>query len=203
MPRKVRISHARTPKRRQKIIQAALGCFVELGFSNTTMKDICRRAKASNGSIYHHFSNKEMLAAVVYLEGLKAYQAGLLAELERNQEARAGVYTIIGFHIRWVTENPDWARYLWQMRYSDFMEATEASIAELNRPFFKRFIEWFQPHIKAGAIKPLHPEIFIPVLIGPCQEYARVWLSGKARMEPSEAAEHLAHAAWLAVQGQK
>lgn len=203
MPRKTRISHARSPRRKQNIIQAALGCFVELGFSNTTMEDICRRARASNGSIYHHFSNKEMLAAAVYLEGLKTYQAGLLAELDQNQGARAGVHAIIGFHIRWVTENPDWARYLWQMRYADFMEATEASIAELNRPFFKRLLDWLQPHIEAGAVKCLPPEILLSILFGPCQEYAGVWLSGKARMKPSEAAEQLARAAWLAVQGQK
>ena len=199
MPRKIHISHATTPKRRQKIIEAALACFVELGFSSTTMEDIRQRSKASNGSIYHHFSSKEMLAAAVYLEGLAQYQTGLLAELERNQEARAGVHGIVRFHIRWVTKNPDRARYLWQMRYAEFMEATETAIAELNGPFFKRFFKWLRPHIEAGTIKRLPAEILIPLLIGPCQEYVRIWLAGEARMEPSEACEELAQAAWLAV----
>jgi AcrR family transcriptional regulator len=180
-----------------------LDCFVELGFLNTTIEDISRKSKASNGSIYHHFSGKEMLAAAVYLEGLRAYQTAFLAELEQHEEARAGVYGIIRSHIRWVTENPDWARFLSQMRYADFMQAAETAMAELNKPYFRRFFGWLKLHMKAGTLKNLPPEIFVSLVIGSCHEYTRIWLSGEARMEPAEACEEIALAAWLAVRGQE
>ena len=34
------------------------------------------RARASIGSIYHHFRSKEQLAAALYVEGLRDYQEG-------------------------------------------------------------------------------------------------------------------------------
>ena len=58
--------------RRQAILDAALACFTNKGFTETTMEDIRIRSGASTGSIYHHFSNKEMLARALYLEGRPA-----------------------------------------------------------------------------------------------------------------------------------
>jgi len=40
------------------------------------MADIRVRARASIGSIYHHFRSKEQLAAALYVEGLRDYQEG-------------------------------------------------------------------------------------------------------------------------------
>ncbi len=203
MPRKTAIRHAKTPERRAMIIRAALQCFVELGFTDTTMEDIRRRSNASNGSIYYHFSNKEKLATAVYLEGLSDYQEGFLEEIERNPEARDGVYAAVNYHLRWVDEHPDWARYLAQMRHAEFMETTEVSVAELNRPFMKRLFGWLKWHIETGAVRRLPPDLFVPLIIGPCQEYVRLWLGGQTQTGPSDVCDELAHAAWLAVRGQE
>lgn len=45
--------------RRNQIIEAACKCFVEKGFHNTTMKDICKAANLSPGAVYNYFSSKE------------------------------------------------------------------------------------------------------------------------------------------------
>jgi AcrR family transcriptional regulator len=79
----MRKQHARntgTVERRRQIIQAALSCFTAMGFANTTMEEIRIRSGASNGSIYHHFKNKDQLAVAVYLEGIIDYQSSLLNE---------------------------------------------------------------------------------------------------------------------------
>ncbi|UCD56034.1 MAG: TetR/AcrR family transcriptional regulator [Candidatus Hydrogenedentota bacterium] len=201
MARKPHGRHRSSSERRQRIVKAALACFVELGFANTTMEDIRRRSKASNGSIYHHFTSKELLAAAVYLQGLIDYQTGLLAELEHNPQAHAGVSAIVSYHLRWVTEHRDWARYLSEMRHAEFMVTAETAIAEQNRRFVKRLIGWLQPHIENGALRRLAPDLFISLIIGPCQEYARLWLIGRTLTGLSTAAEELGRAAWLAVCG--
>ncbi len=201
MPRKARSRHAGSTKRRREIVRAALECFAEFGLANATMEDIRKRSGASNGSIYHHFTSKELLAAAVYVEGLIEYQRGLLAELERHQDARAGVRAIVGYHLRWVNEHPDWARYLLEMRHAEFVATTEAAIAEENRRFVARLVGWLQPHIYAGALRRLAPDLFISMIIGPSQEYTRLWLAGRARTELSAAVEELGRAAWLAVRG--
>ena len=45
--------------RRAQIIEAAISCFLEKGYTNTSMSDIIKASGLSSGSIYSHFSGKE------------------------------------------------------------------------------------------------------------------------------------------------
>jgi AcrR family transcriptional regulator len=46
---------------RQRIIEAALSCFLDQGYNNTTMDDIVAESGLSKGSLYWHFDSKEGL----------------------------------------------------------------------------------------------------------------------------------------------
>ena len=59
-----------TDTTRDEILDAALACFNEKGFTATTVEDVRGRSGASVGSIYHHFGGKEQIAAAIYVEGL-------------------------------------------------------------------------------------------------------------------------------------
>ena len=54
---------------RQQILEAAIRCFVKLGYARTTTTEIAQEAGVSRGAMVHHFSNKERLitAAVAHL----------------------------------------------------------------------------------------------------------------------------------------
>src|SRR5438552_16109180 len=104
-----------TEKRRREILKAALDCFTNVGFHAATMEEIRIRSNASTGSIYHHFTSKEQLAGELYIEGLRDYQDGLLRELKRHRRAEQGVRAVVDYHLKWVSCNPDWARYLFYM----------------------------------------------------------------------------------------
>ena len=54
---------------RQQILEAAIRCFVKLGYARTTTTEIAQEAGVSRGAMVHHFSNKERLikAAVEHL----------------------------------------------------------------------------------------------------------------------------------------
>jgi AcrR family transcriptional regulator len=73
--------------RRREILDAALACFVEKGLVVTTIDEIRLAAGASIGSLYHHFDSKEDLAAALYVEGLRDYQEGAVAELHAHPGA--------------------------------------------------------------------------------------------------------------------
>lgn len=201
MPKKPYSRHKRSAERRQRIIQAALACFLEFGFINATVQDIRMRSGASNGSIYHHFSGKEGLAATVYVEIMKDYQKTILEGLERNPDALGGVHAIVNSHLDWVNENPDSARYLMEMRHAEFMATAEDAIAEQNQMFAKGFARWLKPNLEGGRIRRLPLDLFISLLLGPAQEYVRNWLSGQAHTELAVVKEELASAAWLIVRG--
>ena len=53
------LTDATKAARRAQIIEAAISCFLEKGYTNTSMSDIIKASGLSSGSIYSHFSGKE------------------------------------------------------------------------------------------------------------------------------------------------
>jgi AcrR family transcriptional regulator len=197
--RKQRIRQVRSENRRKQILQAALACFSRMGFEETTIEDIRRQSGASSGSIYHHFRSKDELGAAVYLEGLIDYQAGFVEELERTTDARDGLFAIVRYHLGWVADHPDWARYLLTMRRAEFMTTRETDIKGQNKVFLKRVAAWFGPYIQSGTLRDLHAELYSALIFGPCQEFARHWLAGRMRTGVGEAGEQIGRAVWRAL----
>jgi AcrR family transcriptional regulator len=185
--------------RRDTILQAALESFTERGFAATTVEEIRRRSGASIGSIYHHFGGKEGIAAELYVEGLRGYQEGFLRALESGGGPEADVRALVRHHLRWVERNPQLAKFLMNRRETEFREATEARVRELNREFFPRVTAWVERGVEEGALRPLSADLREPVLLGPCQEFSRLWLAGRTRMSLRRAEGELADATWNAV----
>src|SRR5690242_3163334 len=136
----------RTDDRRREILLAALDCFSEQGYQQTTIEHIRARSGASTGSIYHHFDGKEALAGALYLHGLASYQDQLLDELERHKDPERGVRAIVHQHLDWISENRGLARYLLSMRHAEGVSATDALIRERWVEFFRRSLAWLKPH---------------------------------------------------------
>jgi AcrR family transcriptional regulator len=188
-------------ERQEAILAAALECFNERGFAATTVEEIRKRSGASVGSIYHHFGGKEDLAAELYVDGLRSYQEGFVEVLERHPDAEDAVRALVRHHLRWVERNPQLARFLMNRRETELRVATEARVAELNRSFFPHASGWFRRQVRAGAIRELPTDLWEPVLLGPCQEFARLWLAGRTRISLRRAERELAEATWMAVRG--
>jgi len=51
--------------RRTQIIDAAAECFIEGGFHQTGMQQICKQVGMSAGSVYHYFSNKDAIIEAI------------------------------------------------------------------------------------------------------------------------------------------
>ena len=183
-------------ERQGAILSAALDCFTERGFAATTVEEIRNRSGASIGSIYHHFGGKEGLAAELYVEGLSRYQAGFIEALERKSDAEAAIRALVRHHVRWVETNPKLARFLMNRRETELRLATEARVRELNRDFFPRVEAWMERHTRSGALRAVPPDLWEPLLLGPSQEFARLWLAGRTRLSLSRAERELADATW-------
>jgi AcrR family transcriptional regulator len=190
-----------TALRRSQILDAALACFTAKGYAATTMADVRRASGASIGSIYHHFASKEELAAALYVEGLRDYQRGAAAVLREHPGAEEGTRALVQHHLGWVTANPDLAQYLMSSREAEVVLATRGPLRELNRAFFGEIEAWLEAHRAAGRIRPLPFDVHHAILIGPCQELARLWLAGRTTTDLEVAAGELAAAAWNALKG--
>jgi AcrR family transcriptional regulator len=61
-----RTQQQRRERTRELLLDATVSCLVELGYSGTTVHEICRRAGLSRGAQQHHFTTKaELMAAAV------------------------------------------------------------------------------------------------------------------------------------------
>src|SRR5262245_58615298 len=187
--------------RQRGSLMAALDCFTTRGVSATTIEDIRAKSGASIGSIYHHFGSKENLAATLYVEGLRDYQAGLLKDLRRCRSAETGIKAVVAYHLAWIRGHARWARYLFQMREAGFMAGAEEEIRELNRALFQRLDEWFERYVRNGAIVRLPSDLFSAIVLGPAQAFARHWLAGRTARTLEHAARILGEAAAKATRG--
>ena len=190
---------SRSSDRREAILAAALDAFLKKGVAAATIDDVRARSGASVGSIYHHFGGKEGLAAALYVEAMRSYQQGVLAELDRDRSARAAVHALVRHHLRWIADHPDLARYLFTQREPEVLLASQAPLRELNRELFARVRGWIDEQARTGAIRRLPFDVFHAVVLGPAQEFARHWLAGRAETSLAAAERSLAAAAWNAV----
>jgi len=201
--KRINSTHAKTHEKRKQIITAALNCFTEIGVADTRMSAICRRSNASIGSIYHHFKSKEQLATAVYLDGIKDYQNGYIDVLEKQTHAEDGIFKVVEYHLNWVVDHPDWARYLFKERHATFLGENKQIFDQLNKAFFKRAADWFKTHIRSGMFKKLPSDIFMSILMGPCQAFSSQYLFDQTCSDINRACQDISDAVWNALKQDK
>lgn len=70
-----------TQKRRWLIVDAAVACFLEKGFHQTSVRDIAQKAEISLGNLYNHFNGKDaLIAEIAMLEAaeITSFEQGLM-----------------------------------------------------------------------------------------------------------------------------
>ena len=194
-------TRATTPARRAAILKAALDRFIDQGVEATTVEDIVRDSGSSIGSLYHHFGNKEGVAAGLFIDGIERLNADLLKKLKRCKTAEAGVRTVVTQYCDWVTAHRDIARYLLNSRDIAFPPHTKDQLREIHRAHIGEIFRWFGPFVRDGDMKALPIETYVPIISGPIQDYTRAWLAGQVKESPAKVKDVFADAAWSAVRG--
>ena len=185
--------------RKQEILDAALACFTENGVEATTIDMIRERSQASVGSMYHHFGSKEAIAASLYVEALAEhheYQQSLLA---KSHTAEEGVKAIAYAYVDWVSANPDKARFVLYNRSVLAKTDKADELKERTRKQYTEILAWFQPFVERGELKKVPQELYASLITGPAHDYARLWLSGRAKTDIKAYRDVFADAAWNSV----
>ena len=181
--------------RKSAILSAALAVFCEKGIEATSIEDIRQRSLASVGSIYHHFGNKEGIAAALFAQGLDSYWQQIKENVTQAGNAEFAIHAIVSTHLNWIVEQPDMARFLFARRQAVSAEHDDA-IRQRTASHFKEVFEKLKPWFKQGVLRRLPIELYGPLLLGPSQELARNWLGGRIAFNPLTAVDELSSAAW-------
>jgi AcrR family transcriptional regulator len=197
--RRARQPRQATLRRRAKILNAALHCFTHQGVAATTIGEIRQQSRASTGSIYHQFSSKEEIAAALYVQTVRAYHDGLLAKVARVHSAERGIRAMVEYHVDWVVKNVDRARFLATAEHPHSNTPEGREHAHANQHFLETIFAWATQHMRAGALRRLHRETFVALVLGPADTFTRHWLEHRRKAELTGARHALADGAWAAV----
>jgi AcrR family transcriptional regulator len=167
--------------RRDQILKAGLGLFLERGVGATTVGELLERSGSSIGSFYHHFSGKADVAATLYVETLDRYKRTFLSEVGKHGRPRDGIEAAVRWHVRWTAGNPELATYLAHCREPEVTALSEATVQQVNQTFYEHLWNWLTPHFESGAIKKLPADIFFALWMGPATEFTRLWLMSRER----------------------
>lgn len=190
---------AAPPDRRAAVLAAALACFNERGVEGTGIGDICTRAGASVGSVYHHFGSKEGIAVALLAGGLGDHTAHLEQNLATARTAKQAVQALVQTLLQWVAANPEWARYIYNVRHGSLGQAAGEELRAVNARYAAVMDQCFGPHFKDGAFRRLPKQTLPSLVIGPAHDYARRWLNGQVKGKLTEHADIFAETAWEAV----
>ena len=131
--REVRVpQQARSRRTREQILAAAVSCFEELGYDETTTAQIARRARIGVGTLYGYFRDKREIILELMQGTVKEIADHTVLALDPEQwregDPRAHVRALISalFHTRRI--NPGMQRILWERYFKDptFRAAVEA-----------------------------------------------------------------------------
>ncbi len=186
----------KTQKRKDEILLAALACFTEHGLAATTIDMIRQQSGASVGSLYHHFGSKESIAAALFMRGTDDHFQHLRHALMNSKTTEQGVKAVVRTYCEWISENPDWARFIFSSRGEVLNSDQAEKLKEENKVHFDFLQSWFKPRLEAGELKNYPFAIYHSLLVGPAQDYAKLWLSGRVRKPLQDYIELFCDAAW-------
>lgn len=97
--------------KKDKIFEAALHLFVENGIERTPTAKIAAEAGVANGTLFHHFKNKEDLVNALYLEVKASIAQSMSRGMAGKDEDKDILRHIWDSFLEWSIKNPDLFRF--------------------------------------------------------------------------------------------
>lgn len=184
---------------RRAVLRHALPCFSARGIEASTIEDLRQRCGQSVGTIYHHFRNKEGVAAALFFAGFDDQSRAIAARTAAAPDAHAMVAALVSVYVDWVTALPELAAYLFMARET-IAQGPHAGelrdrLAARYGPIDARLAEG----VRQGLIAELPADLIPALVLGGAESYCRAWLAGRRDAKPAAYAGLLAEAAWRGI----
>jgi AcrR family transcriptional regulator len=184
-------------QRRRQVLRAALDCFIQRGYTASTMEDIRAASGVSIGSIYHHFGSKEKLAVALHREYLRRWWALSEEVIQPGRSARRVIKDLVAAYLRWAEQEPGLVRFMFFLPES--LQIRAVAREELRGEFTEgqqTIWTWLETQAAKGAIRSLPMDLYHAAIFGPMLEHIGRWLRGVADTQLPEAGELLGETIW-------
>ena len=99
---------------RADILSAAAVCFMERGYTETSIDDVARRLGATKGRVYHHFASKADLFAAIYRAGMDMDYAAVEPFRSPSLPAVERLRLMAAAHCTQIIRSRPYQRVVWQ-----------------------------------------------------------------------------------------
>ena len=159
-----------------EILVAALKLFATKGYYNTSLVDIAEATGMKNTSaIYHHFKNKQMMAAHLYANIFDSFDISIDDIRLRNPKASEQLRGIVDLFFKLTDEAPDVMQFLLMLNLKEFLPE-EKPVQET--PAFVKIIKIIQSGIEEGEIRDIDPLLANAYFFGIINNTLRLVLTG-------------------------
>ncbi|MEB3865223.1 TetR/AcrR family transcriptional regulator [Acinetobacter sp. IK31] len=185
---------------KRQILLDALSCFLENGIETTSIEMIRSKSDSSVGAIYHHFKNKEGIVATLFFAALDDQAARRDDYLEGTESLQDVLYAFIHSYIDWVSEQPEFAKFLISARFSVMQSEDQERLVQKNKLRNQKIFNEISNYAEAEFLKTIPHELLLSLVIGSTENYCRAWLSQRVHSNPKVYKDILAKAAWDSLQ---
>ena len=99
---------------RAAILSVAAQCFMERGYTETSIDDVARRLGATKGRVYHHFGSKADLFAAIFRAGMDKDYAAIEPHRNAPGPAVGRLRAMAAAHGRQIIVSRPFQRVVWQ-----------------------------------------------------------------------------------------
>jgi len=139
------VNQAKTKKR--LLLDAALALFVKQGIYATSTASIAKAAGVANGTLFHHFSSKDVLVLELYKDIKQSFALQIPAfELDAAQ-LKQQTKLIWQLAIEWTLNNAEQQKFcLLVMQYQPLSAQSKAQVFDDELAFLKKIVRFGQQH---------------------------------------------------------
>lgn len=176
-----------------RLLRKALELFVKQGINATTTKDIAKRAKVAEGTIYRHFKSKDEMAWHIFYVNLMALTDSMFKEIEAADSAREQLRRAIAFFYNYCEEDPTLFQFLLLSRHQELHKFP--ATAKTPRHVL---LEILARGKREGDIGPIDNELAAALALGMVMQVAESKIYGRISGDLRSQTDNVTDACWKA-----
>lgn len=168
------MKQSRSIDTRNRIVAAAQDLFLAKGFDGTSVAEVCRAAGVSNGALFHQFPTKEALGFAVYSHVRRDFWNRVMAAMMAPEDPLDGIEAAVRAAFVFQLEEPGAAAFMFDASGSKWIEQFAQQSQDVHDIVSGRGQAWAAPHIAAGRLPPVPPDVFVALASGAPQWIGRM-----------------------------
>ena len=144
------------------VLQTTLELITKQGIGATTLSEIIKESGVANGTVYHHFKNKEEIITELYLMLAKDFGTVVMRNVVAN-DTKKQFYTMWENLFHYFANNP--LAFIFSEQIARSMDIPQ-ELKDQSRQYYKEIEEYFRNGIQQKVFKPYNTLVMEELFFG-------------------------------------